>query len=122
MSMDYVNSSGKIVKCGQVWPDVMVRTSSDLTLLNNYNPGTIAFTAGHLQEWQRAADGTWVEMASPDPEHAAQQAAASAMRAADDAAAANASAAAAQANTAGLQGWSLTKESDDTVSIDYTET
>ena len=52
---------------------------------------------------------------------AAEAAATLATTAADQAAAAAQSAAAAAENTAGLRGWSLTKEQDDTVSIDYNE-
>ncbi len=135
MAIDYIDSSGKLVRCGRVWPDVMVRTENDLDLLAGiYLPGTLVFTAGHLQEWQLAADGSWVPKVALDPETAAAQAAASALRAASDAAtAANdasaaesfAATAAAQAtaanmNTEGLRGWSLTKEADETVTIDYT--
>ncbi len=135
MAIDYIDSSGKLVRCGRVWPDVMVRTENDLDLLAGiYLPGTLVFTAGHLQEWQLAADGSWVPKVALDPETAAAQAAASALRAASDAAtAANdasaaesfaataaAQATAANTNTEGLRGWSLTKEADETVTIDYT--
>lgn len=135
MSIDYIDSSGKLVRCGRIWPDVMVRTEDDLDLLaGKYLPGTLVFTAGHLQEWQLAADGSWVPKIALDPETAAAQAAASAQRAASDAAtAANgasqaqsaaaealAQATAASQNTEGLRGWSLTKEADETVTIDYT--
>ena len=135
MAIDYIDSSGKLVRCGRVWPDVMVRTENDLPILTGkYLPGTLVFTAGHLQEWQLAADGTWVPKVALDPETAAAQAAASAQRAASDAAtaandasqaASDAATAAAQAtaantNTEGLRGWSLTKEADETVTIDYT--
>lgn len=121
MAIDYIDSSGKLIRCGRVWPDVMVRAENDLPRLNGiYLPGTLAFTAGHLQEWQLSADGAWVPKVALDPETAAAQAAASAQRAANDAAAAAAQASAASANTEGLRGWSLTKENDDTVTIDYT--
>lgn len=122
MKVDYIDASGKLVRCHRVDPDVMVRTEADLTILaGQYPPATLAFTAGHLQEWQLAADGTWVPKVALDPETAAAQAAASAQRAATDARLAAEQATSAATNTAGLRGWSLTKEQDDTVSIDYTE-
>ena len=128
MSIDYIDSSGKLVRCGRIWPDVMVRTEDDLGLLSGkYLPGTLVFTAGHLQEWQLAADGSWVPKIALDPETAAAQAAASAQRAANGASQAQSAAAealvqatAASQNTEGLRGWSLTKEADETVTIDYT--
>lgn len=119
--IDYIDSSGRLIRFHGPEPDVMVRTESDLAILaGKYLPGTLAFTAGHLQEWQLAADGSWVPKVALDPETAAAQAAASAQRAAADARLAAESAEAAESNTAGLAGWSLTKEADDTVSIDYT--
>ena len=92
----------------------MVRTEADLSKLPaTYKPGTLAYTPGHAQEWQKAQDSTWEPIATGDSEAAAAQASAAAQRAAT-------AAQQAAASTAGLQGWSLTKEDDDTVTIDYT--
>lgn len=60
-NVDYVDGDGAIqtevpVVC------VMVRSSSDLSALSDYKPGTIAFTAGFGSLWQKAADGTWEEI------------------------------------------------------------
>ena len=122
VAIDYVDSSGKLVRCGKAWPEVMVRSSGDLTAIAGiYHPGTLAYTAGHTQEWQLTAGRQWVAKIALDPETAAAQAAASAERAAEDAADAAAQAAAASASVQGLAGWSLTREADDTVTIDYNE-
>ena len=57
-NIDYVKN-GKIitdVPCNQV----MVASKSEAeSTLADYPPGTIAFTAGYVNIWQKAADGTW---------------------------------------------------------------
>ena len=112
--VDYIDSTGKLIKTLSPTPSVMVRTEADLTMISAiYKPGTIAYTAGREQEWQLAPDGTWEPIATGDSEAAAAQASAAAQRAAT-------AATQAAASTAGLAGWSLTKEADDTVTIDYT--
>ncbi len=60
-NVDYVDGNGKIktevpVAC------VMVRSSADKSLLADYEPGTIAFTAGFAAIWQKKADGTWADI------------------------------------------------------------
>lgn len=66
---DVVNTRGNLdyVKDGEVFTNnpsqsVMVNTADDLDLLTNYNPGTIAYTAGFASMWQKSLDGTWVEV------------------------------------------------------------
>ena len=41
---------------------VMVTSSSDLSDITGYAPGTIAYTAGFGSMWQLAASGSWVEI------------------------------------------------------------
>ncbi len=38
---------------------VLVSSQSDLSRLTDYEPGTIAFTAGFGSLWQKAPNGTW---------------------------------------------------------------
>ena len=56
---DYVKD-GRIVHNASMQP-VLVSSSSDLSLLTEYEPGTIAYTAGFNSIWQKAPDGTWAE-------------------------------------------------------------
>jgi len=42
--------------------EVMVTAESDLAGLPDYQPGTLAYTAGFKKIWHKAADGTWVEV------------------------------------------------------------
>ena len=39
---------------------VLVSGSSDLPLLSDYEPGTIAHTAGFTTMWQKSPSGKWV--------------------------------------------------------------
>ena len=55
--IDYV-LSGTLHK-GTNAGTIMVGSSSDLSLLTDYNPGSIAFTAGFEAAWQKKPDGTW---------------------------------------------------------------
>ena len=41
---------------------VLVSGTSDLDLLTDYEPGTIAHTAGFHTMWQKSPAGDWVEM------------------------------------------------------------
>lgn len=43
---------------------IMVESSSDLTLLTDYAPGSLAYTAGFGSVWQMDADGEWVAIES----------------------------------------------------------
>ena len=59
--IDVVDSDGVLredVPC----KGVMVTAESDLANLPDYQPGTIAFTAGFGSMWQKAADGDWEEI------------------------------------------------------------
>lgn len=39
--------------------NVLVGSSSDLSLLKDYDPGTIAYTAGYQSMWQKDITGDW---------------------------------------------------------------
>ena len=56
---DYVKD-GRIVHNSSMKP-VLVSSSSDLTLLTEYEPGTIAYTAGFNSIWQKSPTGEWAE-------------------------------------------------------------
>lgn len=58
MDTDYIDQNGNIIKNDDA-KMVMVRNKSDLDLLNDYRPGTIAYTAGFKNMWQADADGEW---------------------------------------------------------------
>ena len=58
-ALDYVDSSGKLVRFAPV-QGVMITTDTDLDRLPNvYEAGTLAFTAGFTHLWQLGADGSW---------------------------------------------------------------
>lgn len=66
---DVVNARGNedYVKNGKVYKNastqmVLVSGAGDLSLLANYDPGTIAHTAGFGTMWQKAVSGEWVQM------------------------------------------------------------
>ena len=66
---DVVNTRGNTdyVKDGMIYKNnpsqsVLVRNSDDLELLEDYNVGTIAYTAGFSYIWIKQADGQWVEV------------------------------------------------------------
>lgn len=66
---DVVNTRGNTdyVKDGKIYKNnpsqsVLVRNSDDLELLEDYNVGTIAYTAGFNYIWIKRADGQWVEV------------------------------------------------------------
>lgn len=59
--IDVVDSDGVLredVPC----KGVMVTAESDLANLPDYQPGTLAFTAGFASMWQKSAAGTWQEV------------------------------------------------------------
>ena len=58
-NIDYV-SNGKIVRNNSV-EMVLVESQSQLSLLTDYDPGTIAFTAGFVHMWQKSPGGTWID-------------------------------------------------------------
>lgn len=41
---------------------VMISAETDLELLSDYRPGTVAYTAGFANAWQKSAAGEWVSM------------------------------------------------------------
>lgn len=58
---DYVKSG--TLYTGSPMSLVMVESQSQLSTLEGYGPGTIAYTAGFGSMWQMDADGTWTEVA-----------------------------------------------------------
>lgn len=56
--IDYVKD-GEICQQSPVQA-VMIKEVEDLDLLESYEPGTIAFTAGFVNVWQKDVDGEWV--------------------------------------------------------------
>lgn len=64
---DLVNTRGNLdyVKNGAItqnveMPIVMVGSASELSSLTEYEAGTIAFTPGFADMWQKSAAGEWV--------------------------------------------------------------
>lgn len=41
---------------------VLVTAESDLSRLSDYDPGTVAYTAGFEAMWQKDATGEWISM------------------------------------------------------------
>ena len=65
--VDTVDSVTDYVKDGVLYRNavsstVMVESSSDLDNLDEYEVGSIAYTAGYGSVWQKDADGTWQEV------------------------------------------------------------
>ena len=68
--VDLVNTEGNTdyIKGGKVYKNaptkvVLISAESDLAVIkNNYEPGTIAYTAGFKKMWQLDESGTWVEV------------------------------------------------------------
>lgn len=67
--IDTVQSKGSTayVKDGKLYKNapinlVLVASSSDLPLLYEFEPGTIAYTAGFATMWQKSPAGEWAEM------------------------------------------------------------
>lgn len=58
--VDYV-ADGELHKNSLV-KNVMVESESDLDELSSYGVGTIAYTAGLKDVWQKDADGEWQSM------------------------------------------------------------
>lgn len=60
--IDYVNNEGEL-HTGANAPAILVRAEGDLANLpNTYAPGSLAFTAGFKQMWQRNAEGKWISL------------------------------------------------------------
>ena len=59
-NLDYV-LNGVVYKNSPV-RSVLVGNEDDLDLLDAYEPGTFAFTAGFVTIWQKGTDGEWVEV------------------------------------------------------------
>lgn len=66
---DVVNARGNedYVKNGKIYKNesmqmVLVSDSTELDLLTDYEPGTIAHTAAFHTMWQKSPSGDWVEM------------------------------------------------------------
>lgn len=66
---DVVNARGNedYIKNGEIHKNastqlVLISGSSELSLLADYAPGTIAHTAGFADMWQKSASGEWVAM------------------------------------------------------------
>lgn len=55
------------VKDGEIYQNaaceaILIESSSDLPLLTDFDPGSIAFTAGYEHMWQKGADDTWTQI------------------------------------------------------------
>ena len=62
--VDVINGVTDYVKGGELFKDsvvgsVMVESESDLENLTQYEAGSIAYTAGYGNVWQKDADGEW---------------------------------------------------------------
>ena len=57
---DYVQDG--IIHKNESMQMVLVSGVSDLDLLTDYEPGTIAHTAGFHTMWQKSVSGNWVQM------------------------------------------------------------
>ena len=60
-STSYIDGDGELVTYNSL-SSVMIGDQNDLTLLSDYPPCTIAYTAGFKEMWQLDIDGTWVEI------------------------------------------------------------
>lgn len=58
---DYVDSDGAL-HLNNESRSVMVTAESDLSSLDGYLPGAVAYTAGFGSMWQLSAAGTWESM------------------------------------------------------------
>ena len=57
---DYVKDGELVVGAGA--RAVMVESSSDLDELEDYAPGSVAYTAGFADMWQLDSSGTWTAL------------------------------------------------------------
>lgn len=57
---DYIKDG--ILYHGAPAEEVMIEDESQLAMLAGYPVGTTAYTAGYNGVWQKAADGTWVDI------------------------------------------------------------
>ena len=58
--IDYVQGNNLVM--GADARTVMVGSSADLAELADLTPGSIAYTAGFVDMWQKSASGAWVPM------------------------------------------------------------
>lgn len=58
--IDYVKDG--VIHRSRPLKAVMVKQQSVLAKLDSYEPGTIAFTVGFSNVWQKDIDGTWVSI------------------------------------------------------------
>lgn len=58
-SMTAYVQDGAIVKKSPI-AMVLVSSESELDLLDDFAPGTIAYTAGFAKMWQKAPNGNWI--------------------------------------------------------------
>ena len=60
-NLDYVQD-GKLYKNNPT-PSVLITAETDLeSLLGGYPAGTVAYTAGFADMWQKDASGEWIEL------------------------------------------------------------
>lgn len=53
-----INADGTLVPRNA--QEVLVRSESDLDLLTDLEPGSLAYTVGYANMWQKGEDGNWV--------------------------------------------------------------
>lgn len=71
--LDVVSDMGNTdyVKNGIIYRDnpvknVLVGSENDLAYLTDYEPGTVAYTAGYQAMWQKDVTGEWVDIVGDD--------------------------------------------------------
>ncbi len=60
--IDVVTTDGKVLEDVPCKGVMVTGDPNEINDLPDYMPGTIGFIAGFSQMWQKAADGTWVEL------------------------------------------------------------
>ena len=60
--IDVVTEDGKVLEDVPCKPVMVPSDPNELTGLPDYQPGTIAFTAGFGSMWQKDATGEWQEV------------------------------------------------------------
>ncbi len=53
-----INADGTLVPRNA--QEVLVRSDADLELLTDLEPGSLAYTVGYANMWQKGEDGNWV--------------------------------------------------------------
>ena len=68
-TIDVVSTKNNLtyVKDGMIYsnisaPSILVESETDLDILGNYPPGSIAYTVGFANMWQKGTDGNWEEI------------------------------------------------------------